>query len=186
MALERVNGFVMTQDRVHGKPTWKVRIKQTGHEHDGKKCRVVSTHGGYEPHQSDAVSFLIGSTMENEQRILHAYDVAPIVEDKKPLPPKPSKEKDAMNWVITQTSDGEIHTACIGDTKIFREEAEASGERILALIPFDITEHIDKWDDDDTEGAFEIVRALTCTPATLQALEKLTTALVREAVKAKA
>lgn len=184
MPQEYVKGFVVAQDSVHGKLTWKVRVQQKGHEYDGRKCRVMSLREGFVPNQGTDVVFVIGSTVEGGQKILLAFDVSPFVE--KEEREVPVQDADVMNWFVTEM-DGELFASCVGDADQHREDLEMSeDEKVVAFVPFNIEDHLSKYDEPDTEGAFEIIRALSYVPATREALEKLITAVVREALKAKA
>jgi hypothetical protein len=178
-----INGFVIGQDLVHGVPTWKVRIKEPGHSQNRKKCRIVSCYGIYNPRKGDEVHFVLGSTEEGGQRINLAYEVGPIFNDPNDTFQDTAPLRDTMNWFLVR-SDGRVYAACLGARSL--EEAQADlgeDEQVIAFIPFAIAEYITRWDDPGTEAAFALVAALSATAPTLQALEKLVTAIVQAAVK---
>ncbi len=187
MSQERLNGFVMAQDSVHGKPMWKVRVKQENHPLDGKKCRVMSVHGDYQPEQGHTVDFVVTSTMDHGQTVYLAYDVRPAVAESKALPEAPKvSTPETMDWFLVE-QNGKISAYSLGystleEAQKFYEE-EGSGEKVVGFVPFNIREHVEKFDDPDVVDAFRIIDALGATDATLVGLEKLVTAIVQEAIK---
>mgnify|MGYP005854763643 CR=1 FL=1 len=184
--IERMKGFVIAQDSVHGKSTWKIRIDQSGHELNSRKCRAMSFHGDYEPKQSDNVDFVIGSKVEGGQTILLAHDVSPIVEVKDRTEVQSPQLSDAMNWIIIRTDDGQIYSSIVGvdNWEEIKKDYEDAGEELVAFVPFRISEHMDRaYDDPGIEAGFDVVKSLGYVEPTRDALEKLVTTLIREILK---
>jgi hypothetical protein len=184
MTQEYVRGFIIGQDSICGQVVWKIRVQQKGHPLDGKKCRVATTHEGFVPKQSQNVRFVLGSAREGGQTINLAYDVSPATATESvDHHPEPTSSDETMNWFVTEV-DGKLHVSCLGFRSVQEAQEEmGEDEKVVAFIPFDISEHVGEYDDPDMVDAFILVQALQATTPTMQALERLITVIVRETLR---
>ena len=183
MTQERVEGYVVGSDAIHGEQVWKVKIRTKG-EFEGQKLHVASTRDNFALCPGLDVSFLVGTFQgKDRQEVNKAVDVTllqtiragsknGVKTQKRDIPMSNSQE--CIELTIAEY-EGELQVSLTG----FGSEEEATKYYQVAedkLIDF-LSIRVEDMDGKtafhriDTDSAFGIISALTVHDQTRAVLE---------------
>lgn len=186
----RIIGYVVGADKVQGKTIWKVRIKDETNEFNGKKYVVASVHDNIYLAKGLEVTFFLGQFQEDGQVVQRAVDVQLFTEKReKEIPMKKTQTTDDETLhIIVSEFQGEINVILSGcetmeEAKEFFVTAGSENEKVFCVLPFNIYDWTEEQDDPDIINGFGVIRSLMTITPTLQALERMMTAVLRTYAK---